>query len=100
VDRELDVAVVEADHHSQRDHLVAHRVDEGAAELAVLGARAQRPAQRVDHLRSGLGDAPDLFDAECPDLRVLALEPERLDRRAGQVTLRSLGEHGDARDDV
>src|ERR1043165_3776122 len=38
------VAVVEADHEPDRDLVLAHRVDEAAAELAVLGLRPQRPA--------------------------------------------------------
>ncbi len=36
VRRERGVAVVEPDDHADRDHVVAHRVDERAAELAVL----------------------------------------------------------------
>ena len=48
VDGELDVAVVEPDDHADREHVVAHRVDERAAELAVLRRGAQRPAHRVD----------------------------------------------------
>ena len=98
--RELDVAVVEADDHAERDHVVAHRVDERAAELAVLGAPAQRPAHRVDHAAERLLDPPDLLDAERPDLRVLALEAEVVDRGAREVTLRSLTEDGDAADEV
>ena len=64
---------------------VAHRVDEGAAELAVLGALAQRPAHRVDDVLERLRHLPDLLDAERPDLRLRALEPEarRSRRRSG-----------------
>src|SRR5581483_5447764 len=100
VDGERGVAVVEADDHAQRDHALPHRVDERAAELAVAGGRAERPAHRVDHAVERLCDLPDLLDAEGPHLRVLALQCEALDRRAGEVTLGALGEHGDARDDV
>ena len=97
---ELRVAVVEPDHHPDREHVVAHRVDERAAELAVLLRRAQRPAQRVDHAVERLRDLPDLLHAERPHLRVLALEPEPVERDAGQVALRPLGEHGHARVDI
>ena len=98
--RQLDVAVVEAHDHAERDHVVAHRVDERAAELAVLGAPAQRPAHRVDHPPQRPVDLPDLLDAERPDLRVLALEAEVVDRGAGQMALRALAEDGDAADEV
>jgi hypothetical protein len=100
VDRELGIAVVEAHDHPQRDELVPHRVDEGAAELAVLRRGAQRPAHRVDDPVERLRDTPDLLDAERPHLRVFALEPEVADRRPGQVPLRSLGQDRDARDNV
>ena len=100
MNRELGVAVVEPDDHPDRDHVLAHRVDERAAELAVLGAVPQRPAHRVDHAAERLRDAPDLLDAERPDLRALAPKPEALDRGARQVALRSLGEHRHPREDV
>ena len=48
VRRQLGVAVVEPDDEPDRDHVVAHRVDERAAELAELAAAAERPAHRVD----------------------------------------------------
>ena len=98
--RELDVAVVEADDHPERDHLVAERIDEGAAELAVARLVPKRPAHRVDHPVERPRHLPDLLDPERPDLRVLADEPEALDRRTGEMALRSLAEHGDPRDDV
>ena len=97
VDGQLGVAVVEPDHHPDREHVVAHRVDERAAELAVLLRGAKRPAQRVDHAVERLGDLPDLLHPERPDLRVLALEGEAVERDAGQVALRPFGEHGHAR---
>src|SRR5205823_10371296 len=90
----------EAAHHPEREHVVAHRIDEGAAELAVFRAGSQRPAQRVDDPAQRPANAPDLLDPERPDLRVRAPEPEPLDRGAGQMALRSLGEDGDASDDV
>ena len=83
-----------------RDELVAHRIDERAAELAVAGGLPQRPAHRVHDPPKRLRDAPDLLHAERPDLRVLALEPELLDRRAREEALRPLGEHGQPCDDV
>ena len=94
------VAVVEPDDHADREHVVAHRVDERAAELAVLGRAAERPAHRVDDVVERLRDLPDLFDPERPHLRVLALEAETVDRRPGQVSLRALGEDGHLADQV
>ena len=100
VHRQLRVAVVEPDDHPDRDHVVAHRVDERPAELAVLPPRREaaspscaRPAQR-------LRDLPDLLHAERPHLRVLAAQPEAVERRAGQMALRPLGEDRHARGDV
>ena len=48
------IAVVEPDHHADRHHVVAHRVDEGAAELAVLRLWPQRPPHRGDDAVEGL----------------------------------------------
>ena len=84
--RELDVAVVEPDDHAERDHVVAHRVDERAAELAVASRRARSGQPIVWMTRSsGFGDLPDLLHAERPDLRVLALRGRsgRARRRSG-----------------
>ena len=100
VHRELDVAIVQPHDHSERDHVLAHRVDEGAAELAVLRLRAERPTHRVNHAVERLRHLPHFLDAERPDLRVLAVQAEAFERDAGEVALRSLGEHGHARDDV
>jgi hypothetical protein len=47
-----------------------------------------------------LRDLPDLLDAERPHLRVVALQAEPVERRAGQMPLRALGENRHARDDV
>ena len=98
--REARVAVVEADDQAHRDLVLAHRVDERAAELAVLGREPQRPAHRVDHAVERLLDLPDLLDAELPLLRVLGAEVEVADRRAGQVALGALAEHGGLGDQV
>jgi hypothetical protein len=100
VDGQLGVAVVEADHHPEREHVVAHGIDERAAELAVLGSGPQRPAHRVDDAVERTSDLPDLLHAERPDLRVLARKAEAIQRDAGEVALCALREHGDARDDV
>ena len=97
---QLDVAVVEPDHEAERDHVLAHRIEPGAAELAVLGRLAQRPAERVDDLAERLRDAPDLLHAELPDLRLAAVEPEVVERGARQVPGGSLGEDGHLGDDV
>src|SRR6266542_803699 len=48
-------------------------------------------------LRERLGDLPDLFHPQRPDLWALALESEAVERDAGQVTLRPFGEHGHPR---
>src|SRR5437867_10275405 len=93
VHRELRVAVVEADDHPDREHVVAHRIDERAAELAVLAARAKRPAHRVDDLPQWLRNLPDLLDAERPHLRALAAQAETIERGAGEMALRPLGEN-------
>ncbi len=93
VDREGRVAVVEPGHEAHRDLVLAHRVDEASAELAVLGAEAQRPAERVDHAVERLLDLPHLLDPELPLRRVLARHVEVADRGAGQVALGPLGEH-------
>src|SRR6266540_1293849 len=100
VHRELCVAVVEPDHHAERDHVVAERIDEGAAELAVAGTVAERPAHRVDHPIEGPRHFPDLLDAQRPHLWVLARECEAVDRSAGEMALRPLAENGDARNDI
>ena len=97
---QLDIRVLEPDHEAERDVVVAHRVDERAAELPVLGALAQRPAQRVDDLVERLRDLPDLLHAERPDLWVLTLEAEVVDRCGRQVTGGALGKHRDLRRDV
>src|SRR5437764_548069 len=97
VRRELDVAVVEPDHHPDREHVVAHGVDERAAELAVARACAKRPAHRVHDRAERPRDAPDFFHAQLPHLRLLAAKAEVVERNAGEMTLRALGEHGHLR---
>ena len=47
-----------------------------------------------------LRDLPDLLDAELPDLRLVAAQVEAVDRDAGEMALRPLGEDGDLRDEV
>ncbi len=100
MDGERGVAVVEPDDHPDREHLVAHRVDERAAELPVLRARPKRPAHRVHDAAEWLRDLPHLLHAERPHLRAVALEAELLDRDSGQVALRPFAEDGDAREEV
>src|SRR5439155_11567011 len=100
VHRELGIAVVEADDHADREHVLAHRVDERAAELAILGPGPKRPAHRVHDAAQRTLDLPDLFHPERPDLRALPLEAERVERDTGQVPLRALAEDGHAREDV
>ena len=100
VDREPRVGVVEPDDEADRDPvrlaLAVHRIDPRAAELLVLRAVAQRPAERVDHAVQRLLDLPDLLDAERPDLRVRGGEPELLERGAREMAPAALGEHGRA----
>ncbi len=100
VRRQLDVAVVEPDHEAERHHLITHRVDPRAAELAVLGRLAQRPPERVDDPAERLRDAPDLLDPELPDLRFRAVEAEVVERRSREVARRALGQHRHLRNDV
>ena len=97
---QLDVAIVEADDEPDRDHVVAHRVDPRAAELAVLRRLAERPAERVDDLVERLLDPPHLLHAELPDLRLGAVEAEVVECGTGEMAGRSLGEHGHLRCDV
>src|SRR6516225_935418 len=99
MDGELGVAVVEADDEADRDHVVAERIDERAPELAVLLSAPQRPAHRVNDGLQRLRDLPDLLDAELPDLRLTAAQPEAVQSHAGEVSLRSLGEDRDLRDE-
>ena len=80
--------------------LLAHRVDERAAELAVARARAQRPAERVDHPPQRPRHLPDLLHAERPRLRARPGEAEVPERRAGEMPGRALGEDRHARADV
>ena len=97
---ELDVAVVEPDHHAERDHVIAHRVDERAAELPVPRPAPQRPAHRVDHAVERPRDLPDLLHRELPHLRLLTAEGEPVESDAGEVALRPFGEHRDLGDEV
>ena len=94
------VAVVESADEAHRDPVLAHRVDERAAELLVLRAVSQRPRHRVDHAVERLLNLPDLLDPELPLLRVLGAEVEMADRRAGEVPLGAFGEHRRLRDQV
>ena len=94
VRREGRVGVVEADDEAQGDHVVAHRVEPRAAVLAVLGGQPQRPAQGVDDVPEGLGNAPDLLHPELPDLGGVAVEVEVAAHEAGEVAGGALGEHG------
>ena len=97
VTRELDVGVLESDDEPERDVVVAHRVDPRAAELAVAGALAERPAHRVHDPVERLRDLPDLLHAERPDLRVAPLKAEPVDRGARQMARRALREDGHLR---
>ncbi len=92
---ETSVAVVETEDHADRDQVVAHRVDERSAELAVLRLRAQRPPHRVDHPVERPRDLPHFLHAELPHLRRgIAAQPEVIERDAGDVPIRALREHG------
>ena len=94
------VGVVEPDHEPDAQLVLAHRVDEAAAELVPLRGLAQRPAHRVDHPVERLLDLPDLLHAELPARRQRAVEVEVVERRLGQVAERALGEHRRLRDHV
>ena len=106
VGRRGGVGVLEVDDEADRDEvlalLVLHRVDPGAADLAVLRRDLQRPrADRVDQAVQRLGDLPDLLDAELPDLGLAPLaEVELADRGAGQVAPAALGQDGRLGGDV
>ena len=101
------VGVLEVDDEADRDQIVAgllvlHRVQPGAADLAVLGRQLQRPrTDRVDDPVQRLGNLPHLLDPELPHLRLAALgQPELLDRHAGQVAPAPFGQDGDLGLDV
>jgi hypothetical protein len=100
VNRELDVTRLEARDEPDGDEVLSHRIDERPAELAVPAEPTQRPAHGVDDPPERPRNAPYLLHPERPDLRVVALEPEPLDRRAGEQALRPLGEHGHPCDDI
>ena len=94
------VGGVEPDDEPDRDLVLAHRVDEAAAELVPFGALAQRPAHRVDHAVERLGDLPDLLHADLPAPRVGAVQVEVVERGIGEVAEGPLGEHGRLGDQV
>ncbi len=100
VDGEGRVRVVEPRDEADADLVLAHRVDEAAAELVPLRALAKRPAHRVDDAIQGLLHLPDLLHAELPALRLEAVELEEVHGGAGQVTLCPLGQHRRLRDHV
>ena len=80
--------------------VVAHRVDEAAAGLAVLPRPAQRPSEGVDHPVERAGDLPHLLDAQAPDLRVHGAQAELLGQSAREVPLRALAQHRRAGPDL
>ena len=98
--RQPAVGVLEAEHEADAEVLGAHRVDERAADLAVLPAPPQRPAERVDDPVERLRDLPDLLDADLIGLGEPRADPEVVERDAAQVALGTLGEHGGLREDL
>jgi hypothetical protein len=54
----------------------------------------------VNHPPQRPGDLPHLLDPERPDLRVLALQAEPVERDTGQMALRALAEDRDPGGDV
>src|SRR5262249_17770674 len=76
--------------------LVLHRVDPGAAELAVLARDVHRPwlCERVDQAVQRLWDLPDLLDAQLPHLRLPRVaQLELLHRAAGQMAPAASRQH-------
>ena len=61
--------------------------------------RSGQPIVWID-VPQRLRDLPDLLHAELPYLRLVAAQPEVVDRDAGEMALRSLGEHGHLGDEV
>ena len=90
---EMGILVVQPDDEADRDLIVVHVVEEGAAvSLAV-----QRPADGVQH-QSGfvLGrlDLPQFLDAQAKGLRIGAVpQVETLEQRLGQRAPATLGEN-------
>ncbi len=90
--RQPRVGVVESDDKADRDLVVLHVIEEGAA----IGGRVQRPARGVNH-QAGLVlarvDLPQLLQADAVALRVLAgIEAEPFDQLLAQVAARAFGE--------
>ena len=91
VHRQLRVAVVEPDDHADGDHVVAERIDERAAELAVL-APAARSGQPIVWITrsSGFATFQTSLTPSAQTCGLAPCEPEALERGAGQVALRPL----------
>ena len=100
VRRQPAVGVLEPHHEADAEVLGPHRVDERAADLAVLGRPAQRPAQRVDDLVERLWT----FQISLTPTRRPAGTPradlEVVERDAPEMALRALGQHRRLRDDL
>ncbi len=97
---EQRIAVVEANHESDRDTVARHRVDPTAAELLL----AQRVAQRVYH-RAGRQPAfrqlPNLFQSDRELRRVrLVAQLQRADQLLGEIAAHAVGEDRDLGEDV
>ena len=88
------------DDHPESEHVLAHRIDERAAEFAVLGSRPQRPAHRVDDTVERPRNLPDLLHSERPNLRVLAGQAEAVERDTREMPLRPFGEDRNLRDQI
>ncbi len=84
---QLDVAIVQPDDHSDRQHVIAHRIDERSAELPVAGLRSQGPAESVNDAVEWLRDPPNLFHPKLPDLGVVAPQTKVVQGDTGQMPL-------------
>ncbi len=93
VHRERGVGGVEPDDQAEAELVVAHRVDERAADLVMLRARAKRPAERVDDPVQPLRHLPDLLDPEGVDLGVLGGELEAVAGGVGEQALDAVAQH-------
>ena len=92
----VGVAVVEPDDHAERDHVLAHRVDERAAELAVALRRARSGQPIVWMTRSsGCGTFQTSFTPSAQTCGFVALRGRsaRARRRSGGPACPRRGRH-------
>ena len=95
---QLDVGVLEPDDEADRDVLLAHRIDERAAELAVLWPACGAASPIVwTILWSGAATFQTSFTPSAQICGLLPFEAEAIDRRGREVAGGAFSEDGDPR---